>query len=96
MYSCKNDFKECKTYLECRKVRCGANQNKNLAKSTKNASCTSSQYYFISPPRSYQPEVQDQIKINKCIRILKKAIQRSVILIWSAEKVKCEANLTNN
>ena len=38
----KNDSKECKTNLECRIVKCGANYNKKWAKSTKYASCTSS------------------------------------------------------
>ena len=38
----KNDSKECKTNLECRKVKCGANRSNNLAKSTRYASCTSS------------------------------------------------------
>ena len=41
MYSCKKDSKECKPNLEYRKVKCGANRNKNRAKSTKYASCTS-------------------------------------------------------
>ena len=38
----KGDLKECKTNLECRKVKCAANSHKNWAKSTKYASCTSS------------------------------------------------------
>ena len=81
------------TNFECRKVKCGAKPNKNWAKSTKYASCTSSQQYFISPFRSYQLEVQDQININKCECILENT---SVRLIWSAEKVKCEAKHINN
>ena len=36
----KNDSNECKTNSECRKVKCGANHNKNWSKSTKYASCT--------------------------------------------------------
>ena len=38
----KSDLKECKTNLECRKVKCAANSHKNWVKSTKYASCTSS------------------------------------------------------
>ena len=38
----KSDSKECKTKLECRKVKCEANCSNNWAKLTKHASCTSS------------------------------------------------------
>ena len=79
--------------MECRKVKWRANRNKNWAKSTKYASCTSSQQYFISPFRSYLLEVHGHIKINKCKRILEKM---SVRLIWSVELVKCEATCRNN
>ena len=66
----KNDSNKCKTNSECRKVKFGANHNKNWSKSAKYESCTYSRQYFISP---YQLEVQDQIKINKCIGILEKS-----------------------
>ena len=39
----KSDSNGCKTNLERRKVKCEANRIKNWAKSTKYASCTSSQ-----------------------------------------------------
>ena len=42
MYSWESDSKECKTDLESRKVKCGANRCKNWAKLTKCANCTSS------------------------------------------------------
>ena len=51
----------------------------------------------MSPARSYQLEVQDQIKIKKIVYVFpKKVIQKSVRLIWSIEKVKCETNRCNN
>ena len=31
----KSDSKDCKTNLECRKVKCGANHSRNYAKLTK-------------------------------------------------------------
>ena len=51
---------------------------------------------FISPLGSYQLEFQGQLKTNNAYVFLKRVIQRSVKLIWSAEKVKCEANRSNN
>ena len=41
---------------------------------------------LASLQRSNRLVVKDQIKINKIILILEKVIQRSVRLIWSAEK----------
>ena len=82
--------------LECTKVNCGASHNKNWAKSTKYSSCTFSRQYILTPLRSYQLEAQDQIKINKVVLLLKKVIQRGLRLIWRAEKVKCEADRSNN
>ena len=86
-------------YLECRKVECGANHNKNWSKSTKYTFCTSSRLYILRPPRSYQLEVQDQIKEKKfkCILQKRKAIPNCV-LEYSLEyrKVKCEANRSKN
>ena len=38
-----SNSKECTTRFECREVKCGANHGKFWAKSTKYASCTSSQ-----------------------------------------------------
>ena len=38
----KSDSKECKTNLECKKVKCRTNRSNNLTKSTRYASCTSS------------------------------------------------------
>ena len=44
----ESDSKECKTNLECRKVKRGENHSKNRAKLTKYASFTSSQLCFLS------------------------------------------------
>ena len=40
----------------------------------------------LSPLRSYQLEVQDQMKLNIMYLLLKKVIQMDVRLTWSAEK----------
>ena len=58
----ESDSKECKTNLECRKVKCGENHSKNWAKLTKYASFTSSQLSFLSLQRFYQLEEQDKIE----------------------------------
>ena len=91
-YSWKNECKTkkgCKAKLECRKVKCGA-------KWTKYASCTFSQWYFLSPLRSYQLEVQDQIKINKYICILEKSDLKEWKTNLECRKVKCGANHNKN
>ena len=68
--------------------------------STKYATCTSNWYYFLStlrlilPARGSRPD-NFLIYLYKQKCVLEKR-QRSVRLIWSAEKVKCEANRSNN
>ena len=57
---------QCKTKWNAKKVKLIENCSKNWVKSTKYASCTSGQQYFLSLSRSHQLEVQDQMKKNKC------------------------------
>ena len=85
---------------EWRKDECEENRNKNQpTKSTKYASCTSSRQYFISPFRSYQLEVQDQIKINKCKFALENTsvrLKKECKTNLECKEIKCEANRSNN
>ena len=76
--------------MECRKGNCGANSYKNWAKLTKYASCI-----VFSKPQRILPakDTRPNKKINGNV-FMKKVTQRSVRLIWSVEKVKCEANRT--
>ena len=83
--------------MECRKVKCRANHCQYWAKATKYAGCTFSQWHFRSLLRSYLAEVQDQIKKNKCRRILEKEnYQKECKTYLECGKVKCEANRNKN
>ena len=71
----------------------------NWAKSTgiwKYGNYTSSQLCFISPFRSYQLQVQDPMRINKCKRILEKSYSKECKTNLDYRKVKCEANRCDN
>ena len=73
--------KECKTKLECRKVRCGAIRTKNQPKSTKYASRTSSRYYFLSLLRSYRLEVLDNRNFTLGIFLISNTIEMELQFI---------------
>ena len=81
--------------MEYSKVKFEANHGRNWAKSTKYASCTSSQLYFISLLSSYQLEVQDQIK-NKCKRTPVKSDFYECKTSLECRKVRCGANRNKN
>ena len=68
--------------MECQKVKCRADWNKNWANSIKCASCTSSIFYASLDPRSYRLNKRDK---NANVS-MKKVIPRSVRLVWRTEK----------
>ena len=75
----------------------GVQKGKHWAKATKYAGCTFSQWHFRSLLRSYLAEVRDQIKKNKCRRILEKEnYQKECKTNLECRKVKCEANRNKN
>ena len=79
--------------MECQKAKFNENCIKNWAKSIIYASCTSSRQYFLNLLRSYQLEVQDQIKKKSQFILVKIDSKEWKITTWSAEKYNVEQNL---
>ena len=62
----------------------------------KYASCTSSRWCFLGLLRSYQLEVQDQIKIYQIILIVEKSDSKGFKTNLECRKVKFETNHIKN